>query len=76
MAERNWPDDWNERMAGQGCPLCAALGHGDNDYCVHVFAGEFAEVNLDRRTRLPPSHPASELSSGYSAGRTATASTD
>ena len=53
MAERSWPDDWNDRMAGRGCPLCAALGQGDNDYCVHVFTGEFAEVNLERRW-LPP----------------------
>ena len=53
MADRSWPDDWDERMAGRGCPLCAALGHGDNDYGVHVFTGDFAEVSLERRTRLP-----------------------
>ncbi len=29
-------------MAGRGCPLCAALGQGDNDYVVSVFTGEFA----------------------------------
>ena len=40
-------------MAGRGCPLCAALARGDNDYVVSVFTGEFAEVNLERRTRLP-----------------------
>jgi len=40
-------------MAGQGCPMCATLGHGDNDFGVHVFTGEFAEVNLERRTLLP-----------------------
>jgi diadenosine tetraphosphate (Ap4A) HIT family hydrolase len=53
MAERRWPDDWDERMAGRDCPMCAGVGHGDNDYWVHVFTGEFAEVNLERRTRLP-----------------------
>ena len=53
MADRSWPDDWNERLAGRGCPLCAAVGQGDNDYGVHVFTGEFAEVSLERRTRLP-----------------------
>ena len=51
--DRRWPDDWDERVAGRGCPLCAALGRGDNDYVVSVFTGEFAEVNLERRTRLP-----------------------
>jgi diadenosine tetraphosphate (Ap4A) HIT family hydrolase len=53
MPEREWPEDWAERMAGRGCPMCASLGHGDNDYGVQVFTGEFAEVSLERRTRLP-----------------------
>ena len=53
MADRRWPDDWNERMAGHGCPICPAIGHGDNDFWVEVFSGEFADVYLERRTRLP-----------------------
>lgn len=53
MAERGWPADWTERMAGQGCPMCAALGQGDNDFWVSVFTGEVAEVHLERRSRLP-----------------------
>jgi diadenosine tetraphosphate (Ap4A) HIT family hydrolase len=40
-------------MAGQACPLCAALGKGDNDSWVSVFTGEVAEVHLERRSRLP-----------------------
>ena len=52
-ASHGWPSDWDERMAGHRCPLCAALGQGDNDHWVNVFTGEFAEVNLERRTRLP-----------------------
>ncbi len=40
-------------MAGRGCPICAALGRGDNDYWVAVLTGEFAEVYLERRSRLP-----------------------
>ena len=39
-------------MAGKQCPICGALGRGDNDHWVNVFTGEFAEVNLERRTRL------------------------
>jgi diadenosine tetraphosphate (Ap4A) HIT family hydrolase len=53
MPERAWPDDWNERMAGRACPLCAALGQGDSAYSVYVRTGEFTEVYLERRTRLP-----------------------
>jgi diadenosine tetraphosphate (Ap4A) HIT family hydrolase len=53
MTDDEWPADWAERKAGRGCPLCPALGHGDNDYWVHVFTGELAEVHLERRSRLP-----------------------
>ena len=53
MADRGWPADWDERKAGKDCPLCSALGRGDNDYSVPVQAGQFAEVWLERRTRLP-----------------------
>lgn len=40
-------------MAGKGCPMCAALGNGDNDFRVEVFTGHFAEIHLERCTRLP-----------------------
>jgi hypothetical protein len=40
-------------MAGQGCPVCAALGKGDNGFWVSVSTGEVAEVHLERRSRLP-----------------------
>jgi diadenosine tetraphosphate (Ap4A) HIT family hydrolase len=53
MAGGGWPDDWDERVAGRNCPMCAALGRGDNDFWVHVFTGEAAEVHLERRSRLP-----------------------
>src|SRR5579859_2201989 len=53
MAERGWPADWTDRMAGKDCPMCPTLGQGDNDYCVSVFTGEVAEVYLERRSRLP-----------------------
>jgi diadenosine tetraphosphate (Ap4A) HIT family hydrolase len=53
MADGGWPDDWNDRMAGKACPLCGALGKGDNDFWVEVFTGEVTEVYLERRSRLP-----------------------
>ena len=53
MTERAWPEDWADRMAGRRCPLCDALGTGDNDFSVAVFTGDVAEVRLERRTRLP-----------------------
>jgi diadenosine tetraphosphate (Ap4A) HIT family hydrolase len=53
MTERTWPEDWADRMTGSRCPLCGALGGGDNDFSVAVFAGDVAEVRLERRSRLP-----------------------
>ena len=53
MADRGWPEDWDERMACRAFPICAAVGHGDNDFWVAVSSGEFAEVYLERRSRLP-----------------------
>jgi diadenosine tetraphosphate (Ap4A) HIT family hydrolase len=53
MTARGWPADWTDRMAGKGCPLCLAVGMGDNDFTVSVFTGEVAEVCLERRSRLP-----------------------
>lgn len=53
MTERVWPEDWADRMAGKNCPLCGAVGMGDNDFSVAVFTGEVAQVRLERRSRLP-----------------------
>jgi diadenosine tetraphosphate (Ap4A) HIT family hydrolase len=50
---REWPDDWPDRMAGRGCALCATLGRGDNDYTVAVAELPYAQVGLERRSRLP-----------------------
>ena len=33
--------------------MCAALDKGDNGFWVSVSAGEVAEVDLERRSRLP-----------------------
>jgi diadenosine tetraphosphate (Ap4A) HIT family hydrolase len=53
MTEPAWPGDWDDRLAGKDCPLCGALGMGDNDFSVAVFTGDVAEVRLGRRSRLP-----------------------
>jgi len=52
MSSREWPADWDERMAGRGCVMCESLGRGDNEYWVHVADLEQAEVHLERRTRV------------------------
>ena len=53
MDQRQWPADWEARMAGKDCPLCNSIGRGDNDFSVHVCDGTFCEVRLERRSRLP-----------------------
>jgi diadenosine tetraphosphate (Ap4A) HIT family hydrolase len=53
MTDGAWPDDWSQRMAGQMCAICEALGSGDNEHSVAVADLQFAEVGLARRSRLP-----------------------
>ena len=53
MTAPGWPEDWDARKAGAGCPLCASLGDGDNDHTVAVAELDSAEVRLVRRSRLP-----------------------
>lgn len=44
--------DWEARLAGRGCVLCASLGAGDSDYHVHVADAAYSELRLERRTRI------------------------
>ncbi len=53
MSPPAWPDDWDERKAGAGCPLCASLGPDDNDFSLAVAELDWIEVRLERRSRLP-----------------------
>lgn len=50
---QSWPEDWDRRKAGEGCPLCASLGQGDNKLHVVVAELEYTEVRLERRSLLP-----------------------
>jgi diadenosine tetraphosphate (Ap4A) HIT family hydrolase len=47
------PDDWAAMVAGVDCPMCRAIGQGDDHFGLVVVEGRFAEVHLRRRTRLP-----------------------
>ena len=53
MAPSGWPDDWQQRKEGKGCAMCSSLGRGDNDYAAMVAELAYAEVRLERRSRLP-----------------------
>ncbi len=53
MAPQDWPDDWDERKAGAGCPMCASLGGGDDERTLAVAELAWTEVRLERRSRLP-----------------------
>jgi diadenosine tetraphosphate (Ap4A) HIT family hydrolase len=47
---RTWPDDWADRVAGKGCPLCARVANSAHTV---VFDGDFTATFLQRRTVLP-----------------------
>jgi diadenosine tetraphosphate (Ap4A) HIT family hydrolase len=53
MVQGSWPADWEQRLAGRDCALCASLGRGDNDFSVDVAELPYSEVRLERRSRLP-----------------------
>ena len=54
MDQPKWPDDWDERRRGRGCPKCI---HGrpeeDESGGVRFFAGPFADGYLQRRGPQP-----------------------
>jgi diadenosine tetraphosphate (Ap4A) HIT family hydrolase len=51
-AAAGWPIDWEDRVGGKDCPICAGLGQGDNKHAVHVWDGSCTEVLLSRRTAV------------------------
>jgi diadenosine tetraphosphate (Ap4A) HIT family hydrolase len=53
MNTSGWPDDWDDRKAGRDCPMCATIGLGDNEHAVAAAELPYAEVGLERRSRLP-----------------------
>lgn len=54
MDQTRWPDDWDERRRGRGCPKCI-LGRPEEDESggVRFFAGDFADGYLQKRAPLP-----------------------
>ena len=54
MDQPTWPDDWDERRRGRGCPKCI---HGraeeDESGGVRFFAGRFADGYLQKRGPQP-----------------------
>ena len=54
MNEQSWPEDWDERRRGVGCPKCAS-GRADVDESggERFFTGRFADGYLQRRGPQP-----------------------
>jgi diadenosine tetraphosphate (Ap4A) HIT family hydrolase len=52
MSDRTWPADWDQRLAGVGCALCATMGQGDNDLAIAVTDLPYSYVALERRSKL------------------------
>jgi diadenosine tetraphosphate (Ap4A) HIT family hydrolase len=53
MEPTAWPDDWEARLRGIGCSMCANQGDDDNEFGARFLEGEFADVYLQRATPLP-----------------------
>jgi diadenosine tetraphosphate (Ap4A) HIT family hydrolase len=52
MTAKAWPEDWEDRVSGDSCPICQSLGGRDNEHWVHVTTGSCTEVYLDRASRV------------------------
>jgi diadenosine tetraphosphate (Ap4A) HIT family hydrolase len=52
MKTRTWPDDWDERLAGAACPMCANQGEEATEFGLRILNGRFADVALQRVTPL------------------------
>jgi diadenosine tetraphosphate (Ap4A) HIT family hydrolase len=46
---RTWPEDWEERKAGVGCPSCVRIGVPEHDWGIRVLEGTFADVYMNYR---------------------------
>ena len=62
--KRTWDEDWDERKAGKGCPMCAE-GRPDETYGnARVFTGRVSDAYL---VRGDIGSPATRSSSGAAA---------
>jgi diadenosine tetraphosphate (Ap4A) HIT family hydrolase len=50
---RTWPDDWETRKAGAGCPFCSEGRVARNAYGIRIYRGVVSDAYLQRRAPLP-----------------------
>lgn len=50
---RTWPQDWEARKAGEGCPFCAEGRVESNEYGARFFEDRYCDAYLQRRGPAP-----------------------
>lgn len=53
VGTRTWPEDWNARRAGIGCPMCAQGRAEETHGGLRFFAGQVADVYPRKSGPLP-----------------------
>jgi diadenosine tetraphosphate (Ap4A) HIT family hydrolase len=53
VTARTWPEDWDDRLAGVDCPMCANQGRAETEFGARILAGTCADVFLQRAGPLP-----------------------
>ena len=53
MGPRTWAEDWEARLAGSDCSMCANQGLEDSGYGRRILEGAYADVYLQRVASLP-----------------------
>lgn len=53
MERRTWSTDWEDRVRGEGCPLCGEDLPEVGDWGARFLTGKYCRVVLQRKTPLP-----------------------
>jgi diadenosine tetraphosphate (Ap4A) HIT family hydrolase len=46
--QRSWPDDWEQRMRGAGCAMCAQGRPDENEFGIRVYRSDTADAYLQK----------------------------
>ena len=53
MGTRTWPADWDRRIAGEDCPMCAEGRPVDNGWGIRFHSGRCSDAYLQRQPLSP-----------------------
>jgi len=49
---REWPADWEERLCGKDCPMCAGGRPEETEFGIRIRAGRYSDSYLQKRGKV------------------------